>query len=330
MEYNPNRQRQSENKLKIAVAVLGLLSLALGFLYVRERQNNHKVEEITTLQAKELLQANTKLDSIENQLNSKIIEIRKLGGNVEELMRAKEQLQVDKIALQKMEGFSVKKYQSKIKEYMILLGQKDIELVKLRKENGILVAQNDSLSKETQNLLEGISYAQRALSDSAMNFTIKQKELADRAKEVESRNRELNEKVSQAAALRAESINIYAISTKGKESDGGVYRSKRVDKVRITFYLQENQVTTREAKTIFLRIIDPSGATIADMATGSGTFNYKNREMTFTAKQKILYDNSHQSVEFVYSRGLSYKEGKHIIELYAEGYRIGEGVFEVK
>jgi hypothetical protein len=328
MEYNPNRQ--SENKLKIAVAVLGLLTIALGFLYFRERQNNRKVEEISTTQAKELLSANIKLDSIENQLNSKIVEIRKLGGNVDELIRAKTQLRADKVALQKMEGFSVKKYETKIKDYLALLGQKDVQLVTLRRENGILSAQNDSLSKETKNLLEDISFAQKALSDSATNYSLKQKELSDRAKEVEARNRELNDKVSQAAALRAESINIYAISTKGKESDGGIYRSKRVDKVRITFYLQENQITTREAKTIYLRILDPSGATVADMATGSGTFSYKGRETTYTARQKILFDNSHQSVEFVYSRGQSYKEGKHIIELYAEGYRIGEGVFEVK
>jgi len=328
MEYNPNRQ--SENKLKIAVAVLGLLTIALGFLYFRERQNNRKVEEISSAQAKELLAANTKLDSIENQLNSKIVEIKKLGGNVDELVLAKMTLQSDKLALQKMEGFSVKKYQTKIKDYLALLGQKDLQLVTLRRENGILSAKNDSLSKETKNLLEGISFAQKALSDSATNYSIKQKELSDRAKEVEARNRELNEKVSQAASLRAESINIYAISTKGKESDGGIYRSKRVDKVRITFYLQENQITTREAKIIYLRILDPSGTTVADMATGSGIFLYKGKETTYTARQKILFDNSHQSVEFVYSRGTSYKEGKHIIELYAEGYRIGEGVFEVK
>jgi hypothetical protein len=322
MEYNPNRQ--SENKLKIAVAVLGLLAIALGFLYFRERQNNRKVEEISTTQAKELLTANTKLDSIENQLNSKIVEIRKLGGNVDELVKAKTQLQADKVALQKMEGFSVKKYETKIKDYLVLLGEKDVQLVSLRRENGILSAKNDSLSKETKNLLEGISFAQKALSDSATNYSVKQKELSDRAREVEARNRELNDKVSQAAALRAESINIYAISTKGKESDGGVYRSRRVDKVRITFYLQENQVTTREA------ILDPSGAAVADMATGSGTFSYKGKETTYTARQKIMFDNSHQSVEFVYSRGQAYKEGKHIIELYAEGYSIGYGVFEVK
>ncbi|MEA5138841.1 hypothetical protein [Arcicella rigui] len=321
MEHNPNRQ--SENKLKIAVAVLIFLVAALGFLYFRERQHNHANEELSIAQAKDLLQANTKLDSIEIQLNQKIVEIKRLGGSVEELIRAKKQLQKDKLALQKTEDFSMKKYESKIKKYLALLGEKDNELLRLRKENGILTAMNDSLSKEAQALLEDISYAKKALSDSSVNYTVRQKELAER-------NRELSEKVSLASALRAESINVYAISPKGKESDGGVYKSKKVDKVRILFYLQENQLTTREAKTIYLRIIDPSGATVADMSTGSGNFTFKNKEITYTAKQKIVYDNTHQSVEFVYSRGQAYKEGKHIIELYSEGFKIGEGSFEVK
>lgn len=321
MEHNPNRQ--SENKLKIAVAVLIFLVAALGFLYFRERQHNHANEELSIAQAKDLLQANTKLDSIEIQLNQKIVEIKRLGGSVEELIRAKKQLQKDKLALQKTEDFSMKKYESKIKKYLALLGEKDNELLRLRKENGILTAMNDSLSKEAQALLEDISYAKKALSDSSVNYTVRQKELAER-------NRELSEKVSLASALRAESINVYAISPKGKESDGGVYKSKKVDKVRILFYLQENQLTTREAKTIYLRIIDPSGATVADMSTGSGNFTFKNKDITYTAKQKIVYDNTHQSVEFVYSRGQAYKEGKHIIELYSEGFKIGEGSFEVK
>ncbi|MEA5426468.1 hypothetical protein [Arcicella lustrica] len=320
-EYNPNRQ--SEQKLKIAVAVLIILVTALGFLYFRERQFNKRNEDLSDLQAKDLLVASTKLDSIENQLNTKIIEIKRLGGDVSELIRAKQQLQKDKIALQKSVGFSMKKYELKFKKYLTLLGEKDNELVSLRKENGILAAMNDSLSKEAQALLEDISFAQKALNDSAINYTIRQKELSER-------NRELSEKVSQAAALHAESINVYAISVKGKESDGGVYKSKKVDKVRITFYLQENPLTTREAKVIFLRIIDPSGQSIADMSTGSGSFTYKNKDVTYTAKQRIVYDNSHQSVEFVYSRGQAYKDGKHIIELYAEGYKIGEGFFEVK
>ncbi|WP_026996024.1 hypothetical protein [Flectobacillus major] len=329
MEYNPNRQ--SEQKLKIAVAILAILTVALGFLYFRERQHNKSIEDLKSEHAEELLTANTKLDSIANQLNAKITEIKRLGGDIRELVKAKKQLEEDKLALEKLDnGFSMKKYEAKIKNYVALLGQKDVEIIRLKKENGILVAQNDSLSREAKSLLQDITFAQKALSDSANTYSLRQRELAERAKEIEAKNKELSDKVSLAAALHAESINVYAISSKGKESDGGIYKAKKVDKIRITFYLQENSLTTKEAKIIYLRIIDPTGATVADMATGSGTFNYRGRDVTFTAKQKIVYDDSHQSVEFIYSRGQAYKEGKHIIELYSEGFRIGEGVFEVK
>lgn len=322
MEYNPNRQ--SEQKLKVAVAVLAMLTVALGYLYLRERQHNKDIEDLKLEHAEELLTANTKLDSIANQLNMKIAEIQRLGGDVRELERAKKQLGEDKLALEKLDkGFSMKQYEAKIKKYEALLGQKEHEITRLRKENGILVAQNDSLSREAELLREGISSAQKALFDSANNFTARQREM-------EAKNKELADKVTQAAALRAENINVYAISNKGKESDGGVYKSKKVDKIRITFYLQENPLTNKEAKMIYLRIIDPSGSTVADMATGSGNFGYHGRDLTYTAKQRIVYDDSHQSVEFIYSRGQAYKEGKHVIELYAEGFKIGEGTFEVK
>ncbi len=322
MEYNPNRK--SEQKLKIAICVLGMLTVALGFLYLRERQHNKDIETLKSEHAEELLHANNKLDSIANQLDIKILEIKRLGGDVRELIKVKKQLEADKKALEKLEGnISLEKYELKIKKYEALLGKKDQEILFLRKENGILLAQNDSLKSEAQSLL-------KALNDSTITLSARQKELAEHNKEVEARNRELNEKVTQAAALRAENINVYAVSGKGKESEGGVYKAKKVDKIRITFYLQENPLTIKEAKTIYLRLLDPNSNIIADMSTGSGNFNFRGKDMTYTAKQKIVYDNSHQSVEFIYSRGQAYKEGRHVIELYAEGFKIGEGAFEVK
>ncbi|MFC0185893.1 hypothetical protein SAMN04515674_11353 [Pseudarcicella hirudinis] len=323
-EYNPNRK--SERKLKIAIAVLSALTFVLGFMYFREYQRNQKIESLSSTQKDDLNRATAKLDSISKQLDAKIIEINRLGGNVAELVKAKEQLEADKASLASSENFTMKKYDRKIRKYVALLGQKDKELIRLRKENGILAAKNDSLSKEAKNLLEGIGFAQKALSDSAN----RNKELVERSREIESRNRELAEKVSQAAALKAENINVYAISSKGKESEGGSYRSKKVDKIRVTFYLQENSLTTKEAKVIFMKIIDPSGLTVSDMNTGSGTFTFKGKEQTFTARQKILYDDSHQTVEFIYSKGSAYKEGRHTIELYSEGYLIGDGVFDVR
>jgi hypothetical protein len=52
--------------------------------------------------------------------------------------------------------------------------------------------------------------------------------------------------------------------------------------------------------------------------------------MIYTAKQSVMYDNSGQNVDFIYSRGSNYSKGKYNIELYSEGFSIGRGIFEVK
>jgi hypothetical protein len=103
-----------------------------------------------------------------------------------------------------------------------------------------------------------------------------------------------------------------------------------VDKIRVMFHLQENTLANKEIKTVFLRIIEPTGTTISDYNLGSGTFDFKGRELTFTSRQRIFYENNHQSVEFIYARPNGFKAGKHEIELYAEGYLIGLGTFEVR
>ncbi len=84
------------------------------------------------------------------------------------------------------------------------------------------------------------------------------------------------------------------------------------------------------SKDIYMRLIEPDGAALYDLATGGGTFMIDGKETFYTAKQEILFDNSRQAVTFVYDKGNPYKEGKHTIELYADGYMIGQGAFVVK
>jgi hypothetical protein len=88
-------------------------------------------------------------------------------------------------------------------------------------------------------------------------------------------------------------------------------------------------LATKEIKTVYLRIIEPTGNTLSDYALGSGIFSFKGRDLAYTAKQRIFYENNHQSVEFIYARPNAYREGKHEIELYSEGFLIGLGTFDV-
>ena len=122
-----------------------------------------------------------------------------------------------------------------------------------------------------------------------------------------------------------------AITARGKEKDGGTYRARRIDKLKIDFDLAANPISQNGTREVFIRILDPEGAILSDMATGSGTFMAGGRETVYTAKQDIEYSNDGTTASVIYSRGgQPLKKGEHTIEVYSEGFRIGTGTFKVK
>lgn len=321
-----DNSKVKENGLQRRVLLLTILvCLLVGWILLDKLVIN--AGESQQSQDEFVENAQYKLDSVSEQLNLRLIQIKKLGGKVNELETAKAQIVGDQAHL---EDINPEEFQKKISFYLHLLGLKDAEIKKLKKENVTLTKRNDSLSREAQNLKVGLVTIQKALKDSSKTFGLKARELSERSRVLEIKNKELADKVSAAAALRAEGVNVYAISSRGKESSVNNQKAKKVDKIRVMFHLQENTLANKEIKTIFLRIIEPTGTTISDYNLGSGSFDFKGRELTFTSRQRIFYENNHQSVEFIYSRPNGFKAGKHEIELYAEGYLIGLGTFEVR
>ncbi|MFN4145921.1 MAG: hypothetical protein ACK4GN_08875, partial [Runella sp.] len=211
----------------------------------------------------------------------------------------------------------VSKYKQKIKEYEAILVQKDQDIAKLKEELGIVTAQNQELSNRVTGLQEEKETIKRTYQDSVGTLS--------------SKNRELSEKVTIASALKAENIAVNAVSSRGKERDGGSYRAKRIDKLKIDFDLAPNPIAQNGSRDIYLRILDPEGAIIADMATGSGTFIYAGRETVYTAKQSLDYNNDGTQGSIIYSRGgIPLKKGEYIVELYCDGFRIGKSTLKVK
>ena len=318
-----------ERKLQRTVGILIFLIFLLIGLVALERLYP-KLFSFGANQETFIKDAKNRLDSISNQLEVRMIQIKKLGGRGNELEAARQQILGDQKAISENPEMGQIEIQRKLAYYLRLIGQKDLEIKKLRKENFVLSARNDSLSREAKILQDGLSNVQKALRDSSLTFGVKQKELSERSRILEVRNQELSDKVNVAAALRAEGVNVYAISTRGKESGAQNQRAKKLEKIRVIFHLQENSLATKEIKTVYLRIIEPTGVTLSDYSIGSGTFPFKGKDLVYTAKQRIFYENNHQSVEFIYSRPNSYREGRHEIELYAEGFLIGLGSFEVR
>jgi len=301
-------ERKNNTGLLVGLILMTILAAVFGYLYYNERTITNKQETDLQARVNELASAEIKLDSISKQLDARIQEVQGLGGDIEELQKVKAALENDRIALRKGNMTMGKK----VKEYEAFLTKKDEEIAQLREENQQLISQNETLAQE-KTVLET---TKQAISDSLTG--------------VISKNTELESKVTMAAALRARSVKVYAVSSKGKVREGENVKAKRVDKVRVDFILEKNPLTLADNKTIYLRIIDPSGATISDTKTGSGVFDYNGQEQGYTISKEVAYTNNNQDVSILYDKDASFASGKYTIELYSEGFSIGEGSFSVK
>lgn len=301
--------------LVLALAIAGFF----GFLYFQEKQNVDGKSREIELKTSEIIQTNFRLDSIARELDIKISELAALGGRIDELEAIRKNLETDKRNLMHTNSVNMQEYQEKIKAYEKIIRQKEVEIEKLRAENEQLTGINKELNRTNASLKDSNDELQR-----------QKMALADTVNLYAESNKQLNEKVTIGAALRPVNYLVTAINRKGKERDGDEFKSKRVDRIKVSFKLAENPLTKKEPKTIYMRLLEPTGNVIADMALGSGTFLFGGKETVYTAKQTVTYTNNLQTVDFVYDRDKKYEKGQYKVELYAEGFRVGQTTFVIK
>jgi hypothetical protein len=133
------------------------------------------------------------------------------------------------------------------------------------------------------------------------------------------------------STLHASNFSILGINEKGNGEEKETTTAKRVDKLRISFDLDENRITQTGTKNIFVCITGPDGNPISAAAFGSGKFNARDgQEKSFTQKLDVNYtQGQRQTVSFDF-KGTGFQTGDYKIEVYNNGFKIGEGVRSLK
>lgn len=298
----PAAKKTSKNV--IIIAILSVVILVQFVKMYLDHKDKQAAETTIASTEQELASTLQQLNTIKVELEQKITEIQKLGGDVSELQKAKAEIESELKRSRRANGQVIKELKDRVEGYEQLLKLKDEELDKLKSVNKELLSENTTLKTEKNQLGDSINRLAQTKD-------------------------ELATKVSIASQLKAENVSIKAVNDKGKERESP-FKNRQLEKLKVEFNLAENNVAPIEGKKIMIRIIDQNNQVLFDVSRGSGTFIYNGKEEFYTASQEILFDNTRQKLTYLYEKGSEYASGSYTLEIYCEDYKIGSGKFEVK
>ncbi len=256
-----------------------------------QRDELQKELEDATIRYDIIKTSNTKKDSIIDVKDQDIqIKKKKINSLLAKTNATQSELDQVKMLIASL-NTDIEGYKSQI---LILEGQK-VELTKA----------NQSLSTQRDNIQKGF--------DSSLE---------------ELKNRD--ETINIGSTLHASNFSIVAIDEKGNGKLKETTNAKKADKLRINFDLDENMITPSGAKKLYIIIKDPSGKVITTQESDK-FITQDNSFLDYTQQMDINYTkNQRQTVSFDWKSGGNFIIGDYKIEVYNNGFKIGQGIRQLK
>jgi hypothetical protein len=143
-------------------------------------------------------------------------------------------------------------------------------------------------------------------------------------------NEELAKTVDVASTFSASNIQIAPINEKSGGKEKSTTTAKKVDKLVVSFDVQ-NRIAQSGPADLYIMVTAPDGKVITDQALGSGSLTTRvDGDKTFTTKLPLQYEQgTSKNVQFPIHRS-DFLTGDYKIEIYHNGFKIGEGTRTLK
>ena len=139
-------------------------------------------------------------------------------------------------------------------------------------------------------------------------------------------------KLELGSTLVATNFSILGIDGRKGGKEKVTTTAKRVDKMRISFDLAENMIAESGEKEIYVCITAPDGTSIAVPGLGSGTFTTRDgNSKSYTKKINVEYTQAKKrTVSFDWEQNSNFKTGDYKIEVYNNGFKVGDAYKPLK
>lgn len=136
-------------------------------------------------------------------------------------------------------------------------------------------------------------------------------------------NEQLSKRMTLAEKLNVTGLNLTALNKKGKSEK----KVQKAAQLMVTFTIPQNNSTPVGEKTIYLRIVSPSGQLLG----GGGTFPFEGGSVECSAKKTVEYAGEEiGGVTIYWDVNTALTAGDYTVELFADNYRLISRSFNLK
>ena len=310
----PEEQPRDNRKLIYGILIAALVG-TWGYILFDKSKSTDKINQLTT----QYTAADSSRSAIEAEYNDALSRMDSLTGSNTKLSG---ELAERKTEIESLKGrirtelnkknADLNKAQAMIKQLNGKITDLLTEVEQLKQENQTLTVANADLSTQRDTLTAQKGRVEQNLSET----------------EAEKAHVE-----DVGSTLHASNINIAAINLKGSGKEKVTSTAKKTDVLRVSFDLDENRIAPSGDKELYVCVTAPDGHPITLPANGSGTFQTREEgEKVFTNKLNVQYEQGKRmpvSFDWKPETG-KYQTGDYKIEIYQNGYKIGQGTKELK
>lgn len=185
------------------------------------------------------------------------------------------------------------------------------EIVRLKDENKKLSNKNTELTSQNSDLT-----SQKRVVETNLN-------------EEKESHQNLIKETNSTLSISNYTIKGLRVKSSGKEVE--TTRAKRIDKVRVSFDLDKNLNATSEIKELYVTVYKPDGEVGKFKGANSGETTLRSgTSIDYSDRVKINYNNmSGSRVTFDWI-DYDFPKGEYKIDIYQNGYKVGQNVITLK
>ena len=307
----PNPQPRGSNNKGIIIGVLAAALLGTWGYWLYK--NNQSSQEITSHETKETAYMSAR-DSVQMLYNDALSRLDSITGNNNNLQGQLTDRNTE-ISKLKSEINSILKKKnatsSELARAKTLIDELNSQIETLQAENARLTGENQTLTTEKAQLI-----VEKDTLTANLNTTQAEKKV-------------LENTVDVGSTFSASNIAIIPVNEKNGGKEKETTTAKKVDKLVVSFDV-ENRIAKSGPADMYIMVTAPDGKVISTDATG-GTFTTREEgDKTFTSKLTVPYEQGkRQNVQLPLIQD-KFQTGDYKIQVYQNGFKIGEGVRTLK